>query len=118
MQEFKLNDSCRITTKVNLKALSNMVLIPQHWSFRREYSQDKSGMGKLAWKLTDFIKRDDFKVIDPAWMKKGVVRKLRKSEIEFQIRCFKRHAKPKVTIQADKASSRAYWDEERGVAET
>ncbi|GFS66667.1 uncharacterized protein TNCV_229311 [Trichonephila clavipes] len=44
--------------KVNLKASSNMVLIPQHWSFRREYSQDKSGIGKLAWKLTDFIKRD------------------------------------------------------------
>ncbi|GFS93391.1 hypothetical protein TNCV_2627841 [Trichonephila clavipes] len=35
-----------------------MVLIPQHWSFRRKYSQDKSGIGKLAWKLLDFIKRD------------------------------------------------------------
>ncbi|GFU03967.1 retrovirus-related Pol polyprotein from transposon opus [Trichonephila clavipes] len=34
--------------KVNLKASSNMVLIPQHWSFRGEYSQDKSGIGKLA----------------------------------------------------------------------
>ncbi|GFY16247.1 uncharacterized protein TNCV_2348921 [Trichonephila clavipes] len=109
--------------KVNLKASSNMVLIPQHWSFRREYSHDKSGIGKLAWKLTDFIKRDgtvkirqssrenrvirkrfrlklrthdniyrdgkvrgetrpiDFKIVDPAWMKKGVGRKLRKSEI-------------------------------------
>ncbi|GFS60943.1 splicing factor 3B subunit 2 [Trichonephila clavipes] len=44
--------------KVNLKASSNMVLIPQHWSFRGEYSQDKSGIGKLAWKLTDFIKQD------------------------------------------------------------
>ncbi|GFX71192.1 uncharacterized protein TNCV_3409621 [Trichonephila clavipes] len=44
--------------KVNLKASSNMVLIPQHWSFRGEYSQDKSGIGKLAWKLTGFIKRD------------------------------------------------------------
>ncbi|GFY12095.1 splicing factor 3B subunit 2 [Trichonephila clavipes] len=42
--------------KVNLKASSNMVLIPQHWSFRGEHSQDKSEMGKLAWKLTDFIK--------------------------------------------------------------
>ncbi|GFU28064.1 uncharacterized protein TNCV_3153781 [Trichonephila clavipes] len=108
--------------KVNLKASSNMVLIPQHWSFRDEYSQDQSGIRKLAWKLTDFIKRDgtvkirrssrenrmirqrfrfklrthdniyrygkvrgetrplDFKIFDPAWMKKGVVRKLRKSE--------------------------------------
>ncbi|GFY29181.1 uncharacterized protein TNCV_4723091 [Trichonephila clavipes] len=46
-----------IQQKVILKASSNMVLIPQHWSFR-EYSQDKSEMGKLAWKLTDFIKRD------------------------------------------------------------
>ncbi|GFV84689.1 uncharacterized protein TNCV_4296711 [Trichonephila clavipes] len=44
--------------KVNLKASSNIVLIPQHWSFKGEYSQDKSEMGKLAWKLTDFIKRD------------------------------------------------------------
>ncbi|GFX44659.1 uncharacterized protein TNCV_4441641 [Trichonephila clavipes] len=44
--------------KVNLKASRNMVPIPQHWSFRREYSQDKSGIGKLACKLTDFIKRD------------------------------------------------------------
>ncbi|GFS58220.1 hypothetical protein TNCV_4916241 [Trichonephila clavipes] len=35
-----------------------MVLIPQHWSLRREYSQDKSGIGKRAWKLSDFIKRD------------------------------------------------------------
>ncbi|GFV76632.1 uncharacterized protein TNCV_4728521 [Trichonephila clavipes] len=43
--------------KVNLKASSNMVLIPRHWSFRREYSQDKSGMGKHAWKPTDFINR-------------------------------------------------------------
>ncbi|GFU73194.1 uncharacterized protein TNCV_4118151 [Trichonephila clavipes] len=34
-----------------------MVLIPQHWSFRGEYSQDKNEMGKLVWKLTDFIKR-------------------------------------------------------------
>ncbi|GFY06875.1 uncharacterized protein TNCV_482791 [Trichonephila clavipes] len=113
-----------------------MVLIPQHWSLRREYSQDKSGIRKLAWKLTNFIKRDgtvrirrssrenrstrkrvrlklrpqdniyrdgnvrgetrhlDFKIVDPAWMKQGVARKLRESEIEFQKRCFKRRAKP------------------------
>ncbi|GFX25131.1 hypothetical protein TNCV_2753061 [Trichonephila clavipes] len=43
-------------------------------------------------------------------MKKEVVRKLRKSEIEFQKRCFKRRAKPKVTIRGDKASTRLYWD--------
>ncbi|GFW99254.1 hypothetical protein TNCV_3980791 [Trichonephila clavipes] len=52
----------------------------------------------------------DFKVVDPAWMKKGVVRKLRKSEIEFQKRCFKRRAKSKVTVRGDKASPRLYWD--------
>ncbi|GFU57519.1 uncharacterized protein TNCV_3636831 [Trichonephila clavipes] len=138
--------------KVNLKASSNMVLIPQHWSFRGEYSQDKSGIGKLAWKLSDFIKRDGtvnirrssrenrstrkrvrlklrpqnniyrdgkvsvetrhlgFKIVDPTWMKQGVARKLRESEIEFQKRFFKRRAKPKVTIQEDKASPRLYWD--------
>ncbi|GFT35624.1 uncharacterized protein TNCV_1289491 [Trichonephila clavipes] len=44
--------------KVNLKASSNVVLIPHYWSFRGEYSQDKSEMGKFAWKLTNFIKRD------------------------------------------------------------
>ncbi|GFY07797.1 uncharacterized protein TNCV_4287331 [Trichonephila clavipes] len=138
--------------KVNLKASSNMVLIPQHWSFRGEYSQDKSEIGKLAWKLSDFIRRDgtvnirrssrenrstrkrvrlklrpqdniyrdgkvrvetrhlDFKIVDPTWMKQGVARKLRESEIEFQKRCFKRRAKPKVTIRGDKASPRLYWD--------
>ncbi|GFX22792.1 uncharacterized protein TNCV_2605341 [Trichonephila clavipes] len=138
--------------KVNLKASSNMVLIPQHWSLRREYSQDKSGIGKLAWKLSDFIKRDvtvkirrssqeirstrkrvrlklrpqdniyrdgkvrgetrhlDLKIVDPAWMKQGFARKLRESEIEFQKRCLKRRAKPKVTIRGDKASHRLYWD--------
>ncbi|GFX50421.1 retrovirus-related Pol polyprotein from transposon opus [Trichonephila clavipes] len=138
--------------KVNLKASSNMVLIPQHWIFRGEYSQDKSGIGKLAWKLSDFIKRDgtvnirrssrenrstrkrvrlklrpqdniyrdgkvrvetrhlDFKIVDPTWMKQGVARKLRESEIEFQKRCFKRRAKPKVPIRGDKASPRLYWD--------
>ncbi|GFV22966.1 uncharacterized protein TNCV_1534011 [Trichonephila clavipes] len=44
--------------KVILKASSNMVLIPQHWNFRGEYSQDKSEMGKFVSKLTNFIKRD------------------------------------------------------------
>ncbi|GFW09067.1 uncharacterized protein TNCV_3081591 [Trichonephila clavipes] len=33
--------------KVNLKASSNMVLIPQHWSFSGEYSQDKIEMRNL-----------------------------------------------------------------------
>ncbi|GFW29887.1 hypothetical protein TNCV_2673371 [Trichonephila clavipes] len=43
-------------------------------------------------------------------MKKGVARKLGKSEIEFQKRCFKRRAKSKVTIRGNKASPRLYWD--------
>ncbi|GFW02632.1 uncharacterized protein TNCV_2456461 [Trichonephila clavipes] len=157
LPERKLKKLSRMTVAklqqtVDLKASSNMVLIPQHWSLRREYSQDKSGMRKLAWKLTDFIKRDgtvkirrssrenrmmrkrvrlklrkhgniyrdgkvrgetrplDLKIVDPAWMKKGVVRKLRKSEMEFKKRCFKRRAKPKVTIRGDKTSPRLYWD--------
>ncbi|GFW20521.1 hypothetical protein TNCV_4547881 [Trichonephila clavipes] len=60
----------------------------------------------------------DFKIVDPAWMKKGVVHKLRKSEIEFQKRCFKRRAEPKVTIRGDQASLAYTGTEERGVAET
>ncbi|GFS38979.1 hypothetical protein TNIN_404041 [Trichonephila inaurata madagascariensis] len=43
--------------KVNLKASSDIILMPQHWSFKRKYSQDKRGIGKLAWKLPDFLKR-------------------------------------------------------------
>ncbi|GFT19335.1 hypothetical protein TNCV_3263411 [Trichonephila clavipes] len=52
----------------------------------------------------------DLKIVDPAWMKQGFARKLRESEIEFQKRCLKRRAKPKVTIREDKASPRLYWD--------
>ncbi|GFY39444.1 uncharacterized protein TNIN_335641 [Trichonephila inaurata madagascariensis] len=48
----------KLQQTVDLKASSNMLLIPQYWSFRREYSQDKRGKEKLAWKLRDFIKRD------------------------------------------------------------
>ncbi|GFW68645.1 putative splicing factor 3b subunit 2 [Trichonephila clavipes] len=44
--------------KVNLKASCNNIIIPQHWCFKRKYSQDKSGIEKLAWKLPDFIKPD------------------------------------------------------------
>ncbi|GFY52725.1 uncharacterized protein TNIN_147521 [Trichonephila inaurata madagascariensis] len=44
--------------KVNLKASRNIILIPQHWCFKRKYSQGKSGIGRLAWKLPDFIKRN------------------------------------------------------------
>ncbi|GFV45736.1 uncharacterized protein TNCV_2409191 [Trichonephila clavipes] len=63
LPERKLKKLSRMTVaesqqKVNLKASSNVVLIPQDWSFRGDYSQDKSEMGKFAWKLTDLIKRD------------------------------------------------------------
>ncbi|GFT66187.1 putative splicing factor 3b subunit 2 [Trichonephila clavipes] len=47
----------KLQQKGNLKASSNIVLVPQHWSFKRKYSQDKGGIEKLAWKLPDFIKR-------------------------------------------------------------
>ncbi|GFW76174.1 splicing factor 3B subunit 2 [Trichonephila clavipes] len=47
----------KLQHKVNLKASRNIVLVPQHWSFERKYSQDKGGIEKLAWKLPDFIKR-------------------------------------------------------------
>ncbi|GFX77494.1 hypothetical protein TNCV_4025441 [Trichonephila clavipes] len=45
----------KLQRKVNLKASSNIVLVPQHW--RREYSQGKRGREKLAGKLPDFIKQ-------------------------------------------------------------
>ncbi|GFT34677.1 hypothetical protein TNCV_1536131 [Trichonephila clavipes] len=44
---------------VDLKASSNMELIPQLWSFKREYSQDKRGRERLAWELLDFINQID-----------------------------------------------------------
>ncbi|GFX01413.1 uncharacterized protein TNCV_1863871 [Trichonephila clavipes] len=50
--------AAKLQQTVDLKASSNIVLITEHWSFRGEYSQDKSGIGKLAWKLMDFIKQN------------------------------------------------------------
>ncbi|GFT37401.1 hypothetical protein TNCV_1211971 [Trichonephila clavipes] len=47
----------KLKGKVNLKASNNIVLVSQHWSFKHEYSQDKRGIGTLAWKQPDFIKR-------------------------------------------------------------
>ncbi|GFY39304.1 hypothetical protein TNIN_194351 [Trichonephila inaurata madagascariensis] len=47
----------RLQRKVNLKASNNIIIVPQYWSFKREYSQSKRGIGKLAWKLPDFMKR-------------------------------------------------------------
>ncbi|GFS41963.1 putative splicing factor 3b subunit 2 [Trichonephila inaurata madagascariensis] len=117
----KLKNLSRITgtelqQKVNLKASSN----PQHWSFKRKYSQDKGGIEKLAWiKRIGIIKvrqslreREDQKTTKDT-RKKGVICKLIKSEVEFQ-KCrkcgFKRRVKPKVTILGDKAEPRAFCD--------
>ncbi|GFV29518.1 hypothetical protein TNCV_4489721 [Trichonephila clavipes] len=52
-QKVNLKSSSNITTLLTLPTL----LIPQHLSFKRKYSQDKRGIGKIAWKLPDFIKR-------------------------------------------------------------
>ncbi|GFS55901.1 hypothetical protein TNIN_468751 [Trichonephila inaurata madagascariensis] len=52
----------KLQQKVNLKASTNIALVPQHRSFKRKYSQDKEGIEKLAWKLPDFIKRIGMKV--------------------------------------------------------
>ncbi|GFS58024.1 hypothetical protein TNIN_220941 [Trichonephila inaurata madagascariensis] len=48
----KLKNSSRMTVaelqqKVNLKASSNIILIPQHRSFKRKYSQDKGRIENL-----------------------------------------------------------------------
>ncbi|GFS53928.1 hypothetical protein TNIN_371081 [Trichonephila inaurata madagascariensis] len=83
---------------------------------------DKGGIEKLAWKLPDFIKRigiikvrlslreRENQKTTKVKMKKRVIPKFRKSEVEFQKSCLKRRAKPKLTIRGDKASPRAYWD--------
>ncbi|GFS54622.1 uncharacterized protein TNCV_2749181 [Trichonephila clavipes] len=77
--------AAELQQKGNLKVSSNMVLIPQHWSFRGEHSQDKSGMGKLAWKLTDFIKRDGlaWKLTD--FIKRDGTVKIRRSSQESRM---------------------------------
>ncbi|GFV51532.1 hypothetical protein TNCV_3260721 [Trichonephila clavipes] len=61
LPERKLKKLSRMTVaklqrKLNLKASSNIILIPQHWSFKHTYLQDKGGIEKLAYKLPDFIK--------------------------------------------------------------
>ncbi|GFX20063.1 hypothetical protein TNCV_1436231 [Trichonephila clavipes] len=52
----------KLKQKVNLNASSNIALVPQHWSLKRKYLQDKRGIEKLAWKLVDFIKQVGIKV--------------------------------------------------------
>ncbi|GFR02315.1 hypothetical protein TNCT_348081 [Trichonephila clavata] len=44
--------------KVNLKASSNIILVPHHWCLSlKQDKQDKQGIEKPAWKLLDFIKQ-------------------------------------------------------------
>ncbi|GFS91681.1 hypothetical protein TNCV_1492491 [Trichonephila clavipes] len=100
------------------KGLSNVSLISAEDETYEEKKEtpvdDKGEIEKLAWKLPDFIKqigimkvrqsfreREDQKTTKVK-MKNGVMRKLRKSEIEFQKRGFKRRAKSKVTIRGDR----------------
>ncbi|GFY62115.1 uncharacterized protein TNIN_118591 [Trichonephila inaurata madagascariensis] len=47
----------KLQRKVKLKASTNIVLVPQYWNFKREYSHDKRGIGILACELPGFIKR-------------------------------------------------------------
>ncbi|GFY78027.1 CCHC-type domain-containing protein [Trichonephila inaurata madagascariensis] len=57
LKELSRMSVTKLQQKVKLKASSNIVLVPQYWNFKREYSQDKRGIGKLAWELPGFIKR-------------------------------------------------------------
>ncbi|GFV87188.1 hypothetical protein TNCV_5114061 [Trichonephila clavipes] len=59
LKELSRMSVTKIQRKVNLKASNNIVLVQYLPSFKREYSQDKRGIGTLAWKLPDFIKRID-----------------------------------------------------------
>ncbi|GFX55631.1 hypothetical protein TNCV_269191 [Trichonephila clavipes] len=56
LKELSRMSVTKLQRKVNLKASNNIVLVPQYWSFKREYSQNKREIGKLAWKLLGFIK--------------------------------------------------------------
>ncbi|GFT89398.1 uncharacterized protein TNCV_4386851 [Trichonephila clavipes] len=59
LKELSRMSVTKLQRKVNLKASNNIVLVPQYWSFKCEYSQNKREIGKLAWKLLGFIKRID-----------------------------------------------------------
>ncbi|GFS71539.1 hypothetical protein TNCV_5052221 [Trichonephila clavipes] len=47
LDKLSMTAVAELQQKVNLKTSSNIVLVPQHWSFRREYSQDKIGKENL-----------------------------------------------------------------------
>ncbi|GFY63751.1 hypothetical protein TNIN_341921 [Trichonephila inaurata madagascariensis] len=45
LKELSRMSVTKLQRKVKLKASSNIVLVPQYWNFKREYSQDKRGIG-------------------------------------------------------------------------
>ncbi|GFY59050.1 hypothetical protein TNIN_271611 [Trichonephila inaurata madagascariensis] len=114
----------KLQQTVDLKASSNMVLISQHWSLRRGYSQDKRGRERLAWELPDFINRihvvmvqqllpgkDDRKTIK-IQLRKRVRLKLSKSVAEIQ-KSQKCRFKWRGELRAAKPN--AFWAKERGI---
>ncbi|GFV22977.1 uncharacterized protein TNCV_1534121 [Trichonephila clavipes] len=80
--------------------LTNFIKRDGTVKIRRSSRENRMMMKRVRFKLRthDNIYRDgkvwgetrplDFKIVDPGWMKKGVVRKSRKNEIEFEKRCF------------------------------
>ncbi|GFY65644.1 retrovirus-related Pol polyprotein from transposon opus [Trichonephila inaurata madagascariensis] len=51
LKELSRMSVTKLQRKVKLKASSNIVLVPQYWNLKREYSQDKRGIRTLAWEL-------------------------------------------------------------------
>ncbi|GFQ72683.1 uncharacterized protein TNCT_392451 [Trichonephila clavata] len=94
----------------NLKASSNVILVPHHLCFKRTNSQDKRGVERHALELLDFIKRfgimrrrqalQERTKTTKAKLRKRVRLKLRFSEYsqKHQNGVFKRRSQPKVTI--------------------
>ncbi|GFW58397.1 hypothetical protein TNCV_2635671 [Trichonephila clavipes] len=46
-KKFNRMTVAELQQKENLKASSNIIIISKNWCFKRKYSQDKSGIGKL-----------------------------------------------------------------------
>ncbi|GFR16170.1 dual specificity protein phosphatase CDC14A [Trichonephila clavata] len=94
----------------NLKASSNVLLVPHHSCFNRKNSLDKRGVEKHALELHDFIKRFGIMTrrqalrertnTTKAELRKRVRLKLRLSEYsqKLQNSVFKRRVQPEVTI--------------------
>ncbi|GFQ90759.1 splicing factor 3B subunit 2 [Trichonephila clavata] len=117
--------------KGNLKASSNIILLPHHWCFKRKYSQGKRGIEKPAWELPDFIKpvgtmkvrqalqeREDQKTTKAKMPKRvRLVDKERHADSQkFQNRGFKRGAKSELTILGDlyyEGKALLVWDRKK-----